>query len=165
MTGRRWQRASRRTPAPSTRACRPAVGYQAIEDTCRATLTPLTASQHLIGNVTVTLDGDAADCVSYLQAQHVKTGTPGGDNFIIAGRYRDRFVRTDEGWRIQERRLDGMWTAGNPAVLESRAADQVLRAALRIHRPVGRHPGCRATSGCCRSRSGLGDDLEHHPAR
>ena len=74
----------------------PAVGYQAIEDTCRATLTPLTASQHLIGNVTVSLDGDAADCVSYLQAQHVKTGTPGGDNFTIAGRYRDRFVRTDE---------------------------------------------------------------------
>jgi ketosteroid isomerase-like protein len=95
----------------------PSVGYQVIEDTCRAVLTPLTASQHLIGNVTVTLDGDAADCVSYLQAQHVKAGTPGGDNFIIAGRYRDRFVRTDEGWRIRERRLDGMWTAGNPAVL------------------------------------------------
>jgi ketosteroid isomerase-like protein len=97
----------------------PALGYQAIEDTCRATLTPLTASQHLIGNVTVTLNGDAAECVSYLQAQHVKTGTPGGDNFTIAGRYRDRFVRTDEGWRMQERHLDIMWTAGNPAVLET----------------------------------------------
>jgi len=95
----------------------PAESYRAIEDTCRATLTPLTGSQHLIGNVTVTLEGDSANCICYLQAQHVKTGTPGGDNFIIAGRYRDRFVRTDEGWRIQERHLDIVWTAGNPAVL------------------------------------------------
>jgi len=26
-------------------------------------------------------------------------------------------MRTDDGWRMQERHLDVMWTAGNPAVL------------------------------------------------
>jgi len=26
-------------------------------------------------------------------------------------------VRTDDGWRIRERRLDRWWTAGNPAVV------------------------------------------------
>ena len=44
------------------------------------------------------------------------SGIPGGETFVIAGRYSDRFVRTDDGWRIRERRLDRWWTAGNPAV-------------------------------------------------
>ena len=47
----------------------------------------------------------------------MKTGTEGGDNCIIAGRYLDRFVRTTNGWRIKQRRLEAMWTDGNPAVL------------------------------------------------
>ena len=94
----------------------PARGYQAIEDTCRVALTPLSATQHLISNVVVRLDGDRASSSCYLQAQHVKTGTPGGDQFIIAGRYDDRLVRTPDGWRIRERTLAIMWTAGNPAV-------------------------------------------------
>jgi ketosteroid isomerase-like protein len=95
----------------------PAHGYQAIEDTCRAALTPLSATQHLISNVVVRLDGDRASSSCYLQAQHVKTGTPGGDQFIIAGRYDDRLVRTPDGWRIRERTLAIMWTDGNPAVI------------------------------------------------
>ena len=73
----------------------PCHGYQAIEDTCRAALTPLSATQHLISNVVVRLDGDHAECSCYLQAQHVKTGTAGGDNFIIAGRY--KFLGWDLG--------------------------------------------------------------------
>jgi len=94
----------------------PCHGYQAIEDTCRASLTPMTGSQHLISNVVVRVDGDQAASSCYLQAQHVKTGTHGGDNFIIAGRYDDKLVRTPDGWRIRERRLAAVWTEGNPAV-------------------------------------------------
>lgn len=92
-------------------------GRQAIQDTCSAALGSFTASQHLIGNVLVTLHGDEAESVCYLQAQHVQAGTEGGDNFIIAGRYLDKLVRTPEGWRINYRRLEGMWTDGNPAVV------------------------------------------------
>jgi ketosteroid isomerase-like protein len=95
----------------------PARGYQAIEDTCRTALTPLSATQHLISNVVVRLDGDRAECSCYLQAQHVRAGTAGGDNFIIAGRYDDKLLRTPDGWRIRERRLQSMWTDGNPAVI------------------------------------------------
>jgi ketosteroid isomerase-like protein len=95
----------------------PCHGYQAIEDTCSGALTPLTGSQHLIGNVLVELDGDTASSTCYLQAQHIKANTEGGDLFIFAGRYRDKFVRSADGWKIKERRLDAMWTDGNPAVL------------------------------------------------
>jgi ketosteroid isomerase-like protein len=95
----------------------PARGYQAIEDTCRAAFAPLSATQHLISNVVVRLDGDRAEAACYLQAQHVRSGTAGGDNFIIAGRYDDKLLRTPDGWRIRERRLQSMWTDGNPAVI------------------------------------------------
>jgi 3-phenylpropionate/cinnamic acid dioxygenase small subunit len=94
----------------------PSQGYEAIETRIRNALAPLSSTQHLIGNVLVTLAGDEADSVCYLQAQHVRPGTDGGDTFIIAGRYLDRFARTPDGWRIAQRRLETIWTDGNPAV-------------------------------------------------
>jgi 3-phenylpropionate/cinnamic acid dioxygenase small subunit len=90
----------------------PCHGYQAIEDTCRTALEPMSATQHLISNVVVRLAGDRAESTCYLQAQHVK----GDDNLIIAGRYDDQLIRTPDGWRIRERRLALIWTSGNPAV-------------------------------------------------
>jgi 3-phenylpropionate/cinnamic acid dioxygenase small subunit len=95
----------------------PSLGYPAIEMRLRSALVPLSASQHLIGNVVVTLAGDEAHSVCYLQAQHVRNGTDGGDTLIIAGRYTDHFVRIPDGWRIAERRLETIWTDGNPAVM------------------------------------------------
>ena len=92
-------------------------GYPAIEHALRTAVTPLSRTQHLVTNVTVVLDGDEATSRCYLHAQHVRAGLPGGETFVIAGRYRDRFVRTDDGWRIRERRLDRWWTSGNPAVM------------------------------------------------
>jgi 3-phenylpropionate/cinnamic acid dioxygenase small subunit len=91
-------------------------GYPAIETRIRSALAPLSSTQHLIGNVLVTLAGDEADSVCYLKAQHVRPGTDRGDMFIIAGRYLDRFVRTPDGWQIAQRRFETFWTEGNPAV-------------------------------------------------
>jgi 3-phenylpropionate/cinnamic acid dioxygenase small subunit len=97
-------------------ADRPLTGYPAIEEAVRTAVTPLSRTQHLVTNFTVVLDGDRATSRCYLHAQHVRAGLPGGETFVIAGRYSDRLVRTDDGWRIRERRLDRWWTAGNPAV-------------------------------------------------
>lgn len=92
-------------------------GFPAIEATCRRSLEPLDASQHIVTNPQVTVEGDAARSRCYLQAQHVKRGTEGGDNFTVAGSYLDRLVRTPDGWRIAERRLEVTWVDGNPTVL------------------------------------------------
>src|SRR5687768_1695537 len=51
-------------------------GYDAIEEACRNALTPLTRSQHLISNVLPVVKGAEADVTTYLQAQHVREGTP-----------------------------------------------------------------------------------------
>ena len=94
-------------------------GYEAIEKVCQAALVPLDRSHHMIGNVVVQVDGDTATAQCYLHAQHVKAGTPGGDLYVIAGRYTDTLARTPAGWRFTRRRLETWWTDGNPAVLEA----------------------------------------------
>lgn len=92
-------------------------GVEAISDVCQGALAPLTRSQHLIGNVYPVVDGDVATAQCYLQCQNLKSGTPDGETFIIAGRYSDELVRTADGWRIAVRRLEVWWTSGNPAVV------------------------------------------------
>lgn len=89
----------------------------AIVDRCNGALTRLDASQHLLGNIEVVVEGDTATARTYFQAQHVKHGTPGGDNFVIAGTYEDRAVRTPDGWRIAHRTQTYTWRDGNPAVV------------------------------------------------
>ena len=95
----------------------PIAGYDALEGVCRDVLGPLTASQHLLGNFSVDVDGDHAGCQCYLHAQHVREGVSGGDKYIVAGTYTDRLRRMPDGWRITHRRLDVVWTDGNDAVL------------------------------------------------
>jgi ketosteroid isomerase-like protein len=92
-------------------------GYAAIEGVCQGALGPLDRSQHLIGNVSVEVDGDTATAQCYLQAQHVKAGTPGGELYVLAGRYSDRLARTADGWRFTYRSLETWWTDGNPGVI------------------------------------------------
>ena len=92
-------------------------GVDAIVARIEGALSRLDASQHLVGNHQVRVDGDAATHRCYLQAQHVKRGTPGGDNYLIGGTYEDRVARTADGWRITHRTMAGCWTEGNPAVI------------------------------------------------
>jgi 3-phenylpropionate/cinnamic acid dioxygenase small subunit len=95
----------------------PFQGVDALVAVCRGALDPLDVSQHLLGNHAVELDGDEARSECYLHAQHIRSGTPGGDAFIVAGTYRDRLQRSPDGWRITHRRLAVSWTDGNSAVL------------------------------------------------
>lgn len=84
-------------------------------------LTPLDDSQHIVANHQVTVDGDRATCRCYFHAQHVRRDADGGPNYVIAGRYEDRCVRTDQGWRIEHRVLTVMWTDGNVRVVNPSA--------------------------------------------
>lgn len=60
-------------------------------------------TQHLVTNKDVRIDGDVATCRSCL---FNPMGVPDGDGmmvFLEGGYYRDRLVRTADGWRIAER--------------------------------------------------------------
>jgi len=98
----------------------PLAGVGAIKERVRRALEPLDASQHIVANHQIAIDGDDATCRCYLQAQHVRHAAAeagAGANFIIAGRYEDQLQRTPAGWRITHRELVPMWREGNPAVI------------------------------------------------
>ena len=92
-------------------------GVEAIVDRSRTALSPLDASQHLLGTILVTLEDEEAAAISYFQAQHVGHGTPGGDLYVIAGTYRDRLACSDGRWRISHRSQEYTWRDGNPDVI------------------------------------------------
>ena len=95
----------------------PLHGPAAVVDVCRAALGPLDASQHLLGNHHVTIDGDSARSECYVHAQHVRGALAPADKFVVAGTYRDTLARRDGAWKITSRRLQISWTDGNPDVL------------------------------------------------
>ena len=88
----------------------------AIVHRCRAALQPLDASHHMVTNHLIVVDGDRATSRCYVQAQHTKRRTSGGDNWLLGGRYVDSLRRTDDGWRIERRDLITVWTDGNTDV-------------------------------------------------
>jgi uncharacterized protein (TIGR02246 family) len=93
------------------------VGRAAIVALVRGALTGLTASQHILANPRVRLDGDVASSRVELHAQHYLPGrTRGGSTFEVGGTYHDRLLRTPDGWRITHRRLEVSWTKGNIGV-------------------------------------------------
>ena len=100
----------------------PCDGVEAIKEVCSGALGPLTGSHHFLGNHWARIDGDTADAGCKFTAQHVLADTPGGDNFIIAGTYTDKMVRTPAGWRIKHRTLAAVWTEGNVDVTQGAAA-------------------------------------------
>lgn len=100
------------------------LGVQAVMDRCRQALAPLDASQHMVTNHRINIDGDRATSRCYFHAQHVRGAAAVGDaspNFIVAGHYNDDLVRSADGWRIQRRVLVSTWTAGNPIVVNPAA--------------------------------------------
>lgn len=93
-------------------------GVEAIISRIGGSVLRLDATQHLVGNHQVMVEGDTGTHRCHLQSQHVRRGTDGGDNFIVGGYYQDRVVRTTDGWRIAHRLMQQTWSEGNPGVVK-----------------------------------------------
>ena len=61
-----------------------------------------TSTQHLIGTISIEVQDKSATMSTYLHATHV---LPNGSIDVANGTYEDSVVKTEEGWRIQSRRL------------------------------------------------------------
>jgi SnoaL-like domain len=92
-------------------------GVESIIARIEAALRPLDASQHMISNHQIVIDGDTATSRCYLQAQHIRRAAEGSPNYIVAGIYADNFIRTPTGWKIKHRTLTVLWTEGNQKVV------------------------------------------------
>jgi len=104
-------------PEATADVAEPCDGVDAIIERVRRALDPLDASQHVITNHHVVVDGDQATCRSQLVAQHVRKAAEGGHTYLVGGVYTDRLERTPAGWRIRRRDLTITWTDGNRRVV------------------------------------------------
>jgi len=63
------------------------------------------ATQHIITNHVITIDGDHATCIAYVQAKHYKPESI----WTVQGYYTNKLVKTAEGWKISRLKLTPMW--------------------------------------------------------
>jgi hypothetical protein len=69
---------------------------------------------HFLGQQTVTIDGDRANGETYCLAHHLADQDGRRINTVMSIRYLDSYVRTAEGWLIDERRLALDWVEDRP---------------------------------------------------
>ena len=82
------------------------ISSEAWADQAISLVSGFEATQHIITNHVVTIDGDRATCVAYVQAQHFN---PQG-MYTVGGYYTNTLVRTPEGWKISKLKLTPTWT-------------------------------------------------------
>ena len=74
------------------------------------------ATQHLLGQVCLTIDGDTASGECYFQAWHgARDGDGNPRDLFIAGRYVDDYACRNGDWRISRRTLVTDWVKDDPA--------------------------------------------------
>ena len=81
-------------------------GRKAIAARLRKILDRFSATSHHLSNVSIRLDGDRATSMAYVYAFHRMADT--NDPMHYWGRWVDRLVRLDEGWRFAEREVVGI---------------------------------------------------------
>jgi hypothetical protein len=69
----------------------------------------LKAVTHTLSNILIELDGDAAHSEAYFLASHRLVHQGEDLDWIVAGRYLDRFERRGEVWKISHRRAVFDW--------------------------------------------------------
>jgi 3-phenylpropionate/cinnamic acid dioxygenase small subunit len=63
---------------------------------------PGSATRHLVSTIAVEVDGNTARARSYFQFVAQTTTTP---QLRLVGQYDDHFIRTDEGWLLDQRQI------------------------------------------------------------
>jgi hypothetical protein len=87
-------------------------------EAARRTVSGFQTTQHMITNHVITIDGDKALCVAYLQAQHCLPNEQGDSTQTIGGYYTNHFIRTPHGWKIKACKLTMTWSKGNWGIFE-----------------------------------------------
>jgi hypothetical protein len=84
----------------------------------REMLDRLDATQHLIANQVVSVDGDEANAAANVTATHVRPNAAGGPHWVVGGRYDFGLRRTEGGWRISALTLTVAWATGNQQIMQ-----------------------------------------------
>lgn len=80
-----------------------------------------TATQHITSGHAITVNGDEANCLSYVFARF-RREVDGSDSFFEStGWYDDVLIRQPQGWRIKDRISRMVSCGGNPKVMQAMA--------------------------------------------
>jgi SnoaL-like domain len=85
-------------------------------EAARRSLSGLQATQHMITNHVITVTGDEALCIAYVQARHYLPNDSGDNLQNMFGYYTNRFTRTAAGWKIRACKLTLTWQTGNQGI-------------------------------------------------
>jgi hypothetical protein len=88
------------------------VGRDAVVEAGRSALGAFAATQHVITNTLIAVDGGQATIRANLVAVHVQHAHAPDVHFDVGGWYRFSARRTDAGWRLSHVLLTAVWTAG-----------------------------------------------------
>lgn len=81
----------------------PIVGREGFRELFKYFLSNCGPTQHLIGNVRVTINGDSAESRCYVRDIHMGKGEREQLFLSCSGQYVDQWRRTQEGWRLSHR--------------------------------------------------------------
>ena len=88
--------------------------YPEVKAWLAAVLPHFPAYQHLVTNKDISIEGDTATSRCQFYNPMMQKGADGATSmFFVGGEYRDKLVRTPDGWRISERIEHSVWTDGN----------------------------------------------------
>jgi hypothetical protein len=82
----------------------------------------LAATQHMMSNPLVELDGDSAEITMYVRAHHVLDPEDPESYYTIGGYYRNRLVREHGDWKLVRVNLNVTWRRGDPEIMEAASA-------------------------------------------
>ena len=84
---------------------------------CKILFTGLDATQHVMTNPIVDVDGDRATCKMYMKAEHFLQNDQGNDDFTLGGYYTDQLEKQDGRWLINAVTLKIFWNRGNRHIM------------------------------------------------
>jgi hypothetical protein len=92
------------------------VNADAFTERVSRTIGRFAVTQHLLSNHRITVQGDAAACIVYMQARHFPRPEEAHQAvWDIGGYYTHHLIRTAAGWKITQYTLTVTWTENTPS--------------------------------------------------
>ena len=107
-------------------------GRERAVEMIRSMLDTCGATQHMISNYRIEVDGDRAHSRCYVCAIHVGRGLSRLLHFTMHGEYRDEIQHTEAGWRITRRELHVSHRRGTMIAMGSGLWRYLLRNKVMI---------------------------------
>ena len=85
----------------------------------------LAATQHMMSNPLVELEGDSAQITMHVRAHHVLDPEDPESYYTIGGYYRNRLVRDCGNWKLVRVNLNVTWRLGHPEIMEAARASGI----------------------------------------